>query len=507
MDDLLTANLVPAASLRGHPPDVNPKMPDTAEFLAALAAIVGRKHVLTDPDRIAGYLIDVRRAYHGEALCIVEPAATGEVSAVVKACAARGIPITPIGGNTGLVGGAAVRGTTAADGTAVPGIGLSLRRMNRIREISALDATITVEAGCVLRTIQEAAAEAGLLFPLSLSAEGSCQIGGNIATNAGGTAALRYGVTRQLVLGLEVVLPSGKVLDGLARLRKDNTGYDLKQLFIGSEGTLGIITAAVMRLAPAPRATATAMVAVETVPDALEILRRMHATFGERVTSAEITEADYMDLVVEQMKGTRHPFGHRPTWSLLLEVCDSREGVDLRAPLEETLAGVIGDGFAFDALIAQNEAQAEAFWFLRHGVSDAIRHAGPNMSHDSSVPLERQGDYVRLTRERISRRFPEARTLYVGHLGDGNMHLVVLFAPDRFADRAAYLEVSAELDLIIDDVVVELGGSITAEHGIGLSYRNRLARTTDPEEIALMRGIKAVFDPHNIMNPGKVLPG
>ncbi|MCO6050501.1 FAD-binding oxidoreductase [Mesorhizobium sp. RP14(2022)] len=476
------------------------------DFLSQLATIVGERHVLTASDRIAGYLIDVRKAYEGQALCIVEPADTLEVSAVVALCSDHDVAITPIGGNTGLVGGGAVRSKKVADGNERPGIGLSLRRLDRIREISALDGTITVEAGCVLQKIQEAAAEADLYFPLSLSAEGSCQIGGNIATNAGGTAAVRYGVTRQLVLGLEVVLPSGKVIHGLKRLRKDNAGYDLKQLFIGSEGTLGIITAAVMRVMPAPKATATAMVALDSIPAALEVLRRMHAAFGERVTSAEITERAYMDLVLKQLKAARPAFPETPTWSLLLEVSDSRDGAELKEPLEETLASALEDGIASDVLIAQNEAQAESFWYLRHGVSEAIRHAGPNMSHDSSVPLERQGDYVLRTRERILERFPEATPLYVGHLGDGNMHLVVMFSPDRFIDRAAYSAVSSELDTIIDDVVVELDGSITAEHGIGLSYRSRLARTKAPAEIELMQGIKAVFDPRNIMNPGKLLP-
>ncbi|MBP9046969.1 MAG: FAD-binding oxidoreductase [Tabrizicola sp.] len=478
-------------------------MTQASTLQSRLADIVGEKHVLVEQDRIAGLLIDVRRSYEGQAICIVEPGSTEEVAAIMRLCSELDQPVTPIGGNTGLVGGACVRGRPGPDGQETPGLGLSLRRMNRIREISALEGTITVEAGCVLQTIQEAAKAEGLFFPLSLSAEGSCQIGGNIATNAGGTAALRYGVTRQLVMGLEVVLPSGEVLNGLTPLRKDNTGYDIRQLFIGAEGTLGVITAAVMRVVPAPRSTATAMVAMTSVEDALELLRRMHDTFGERVSSAEITEADYMRLVLERCVGTRLPFAELPVWSLLLEVADSRAGQDLREPLEAVLAQAFEDGLVSDAVIAQNEAQAECFWHLRHGVSEAIRGL-PNMSHDSSVPLLKQSEYARLTRERITARFPEARTLFVGHMGDGNMHLVVLFDPGTFADRAAFLAVSAELDLIIDDVVIELGGSITAEHGIGLSYRKRLVRSADPAELRLMRGIKAAFDPAGIMNPGKL---
>ncbi|WP_158243139.1 FAD-binding oxidoreductase [Acidimangrovimonas sediminis] len=479
-------------------------MLDTTDFLTALAAITGEAHVLTAADRIAGYMIDVRRSYEGQALCVVEPADTAEVSAIMALCNARGVPVTPIGGNTGLVGGAAVRGKTGPDGVEIPGIGLSLRRLNRIRDISVLDETMTVEAGCVLQALQETADAQGMYFPLSLSSEGSCQIGGNIATNAGGTAAIRYGVTRHLVLGLEVVLPSGEVLDGLTRLRKDNTGYDIRQLFIGSEGTLGVITAAVMKIAPAPLSRETALVAVESVDDALVILRHMKAAFGERVTSAEITEADYIRLILREMKDARMPFETVPRWTLLLEVCDGRADADLRGAFEEALAAALEEGHARDAVIAQNAAQAEDFWFLRHAVSDAIRHAGPNMSHDSSVPLEAQQAYVDLTRARIVARFPEALPLYVGHMGDGNMHLVVMFAKDRFADRDAYMEVSAVLDEIIDGVVAELKGSITAEHGIGLSYRGRLAKSAQPVEIALMKGIKAVFDPNGIMNPSKL---
>ena len=474
-------------------------MLDTSHLLTDLSAIVGEAHVLTDPALIGSFLIDVRRNYEGQALCIVEPGSTQEVSAIVTLCAAHGVPITPIGGNTGLCGGAAVRGMGGA-----PGLGLSLRRMNRILDISPLDETITVEAGCILQSIQDAAAAQDMLFPLSLSSEGSCQIGGNIATNAGGSSAIRYGVTRQLVLGLEVVLPSGEITGGLTRLRKDNAGYDLRHLFIGSEGTLGIITGAVLSLVPAPKSRETALVAARSVDDALHILRRMKAAFGERLTSAEITEADYMSLVLEQMSEARLPFDAVPPWSLLLEVCDSAEGAEMMPLLEATLMAVLEDELAQDVLIAQNEAQAENFWYLRHAVSDAIRHAGPNMSHDSSVPLLAQQAYVDLTRARITARIPDARPLYVGHMGDGNMHLVVMFAKDRFADRVAYDAMSAELDEIIDGVVMELEGSITAEHGIGLSYRGRLAKAMAPASLNLMKGLKKLFDPQNIMNPGKL---
>lgn len=473
-------------------------MKDQMSFLASLTAIVGEKGVITSASDMAAYLVDVRRTYEGSALCVVFPASTEEVSRVVKLCAQESVPITPMGGNTGLVGGATAR-------TETPGIILNLSKMNRIRDLSTIDDTITVDAGCVLQDLQQAAADADRFFPLSLSAEGSCQVGGNIATNAGGLTAIRYGVTRNLVLGLEVVLPSGEILSNLSRLRKDNTGYDLRQLFIGSEGTLGIITGAVLKLFPPHRSVVTSMLAVDSVENALAVLAQMRDTFGERVTSFELTGSDYMEVVLRNVKGTRLPFEHKAPWYVLVEICDSAPDVDLSGVLEIELGRAMEKDLVSDAVISQNQTQTNLFWHLRHGVSEGIRYAGPNMSHDSSVPLDKQGQFAEKTSKAIKARFPESEVLFVAHLGDGNMHLVVLFKPDRFADRDEYMAAAGELDIIIDDVVMELQGSITAEHGIGLSYRYRLKRTTDPLELQLMRGIKNVFDPQNIMNPGKVL--
>ncbi|NNU63478.1 FAD-binding oxidoreductase [Ochrobactrum soli] len=473
-------------------------MTDETSFLASLFAIVGEKNVISMASDMAAYLIDVRRTYEGSAMCVVFPASTEEVSRIVKLCAQNGVPITPMGGNTGLVGGATAR-------TETPGIILNLRKMNRIRDLSTLDDTITVDAGCVLQDLQQAAVDADRFFPLSLSAEGSCQIGGNIATNAGGLTAIRYGVTRNLVLGLEVVLPSGEILSNLVKLRKDNTGYDLRQLFIGSEGTLGIITGAVLKLFPPHRSVVTSMLAVESVENALAVLGVMRDAFGERVTSFELTGSDYMDVILRNVEGTRLPFEQKAAWYVLLEICDSAAGVDLSGALETALGDAFENGLVSDAVISQNQAQTNLFWHLRHGVSDGIRYAGPNMSHDSSVPIDKQGPFAEKTKKAIKARFPESEVLFVAHLGDGNMHLVVLFKPDRFANRDEYMAAAGELDIIIDDVVMELQGSITAEHGIGLSYRYRLKRTTDPVELQLMRGIKKVFDPQNIMNPGKIL--
>lgn len=469
---------------------------DSKTLIEFLVDIVGMPHVAVLEEDKSSYLIDIRRRYRGDALCVVSPASTEEVSRVVKLCYDHDVPIAPVGGNTGLVGGACARFDR-------PGILLSLRRMNRLREISTVDDTIAVDAGCVLMDIQAAAQESGRLFPLSLSAEGSCQIGGNISTNAGGMTAVRYGVMRQLVLGLEVVLPDGHVIDGMLHLRKDNTGYDLKHLFIGAEGTLGIITGAVLKLFPAPRQAATAMLAVASVNEALKIFSLLRQRFSERVTSFEIINRSYMELICERMENARAPFDPMPAWHLLVEVTDSDADANLRETFELALADAIEAGHASDAVIAQSEAQTQALWDLRHWVSDSIRFA-PNMSHDSSVPLDEQPAYSARVEERIKARFPAASVLMVGHLGDGNMHVVVLFRPGYFADDDAYLAVSAELDEIIDGVVVELRGSITAEHGIGLSYRKRLAKTKDPHELMLMRHIKQVFDPKSIMNPGKL---
>jgi FAD/FMN-containing dehydrogenase len=473
-------------------------MTDTDSFLGSLSAIVGDRNVISDASDMAAYLIDVRRTYQGNALCVVFPASTQEVSDVVKLCAANQVPITPMGGNTGLVGGAIAR-------TEKPGIILSLRKMNRIRAMSTVDDTITVDAGCVLQDIQQAAIDADRFFPMSLSSEGSCQIGGNIATNAGGLTAVRYGVMRNLVLGLEVVLPSGEIMSNLLKLRKDNTGYDLRQLFIGSEGTLGIITGAVLKLFPPHRSVVTAMLAVDSVDNALALLGIMRDAFGERVTSFELTGSDYMDVILRNVEGTRLPFESKAAWYVLLEICDSAPNVDLATVLETSLADAFEKGLVADAVIAQSQAQTNLFWHLRHAVSDAIRYSGPNMSHDSSVPIDKQGEFSERTGKAIKERFPDCEVLFVAHLGDGNMHLVVLFKPDRFASRDEYMATAGELDLIIDEVVVDLQGSITAEHGIGLSYRTRLQRTTNPLELELMRGVKSVFDPQNIMNPGKIL--
>lgn len=477
-----------------------PMLPDDAApeaVLAELRSIVGSRYVLTDPNDTAGYLSDHRARYHGDALCVVRPGSTDEVARIARACAAVGAAIVPQGGNTGLCGGA-----TPLEPR--PTVVLRLDRMNRIRSISPSEETVTVEAGCILQDIQRQAAEHGLLFPLSLGAEGSCQIGGNISTNAGGIAVLRYGNMRQLVLGLEIVLADGTVLNGLRRLRKDNAGYDWKQLFIGAEGTLGIVTAAVLKLFPAIRSRCIALMQVASVEDALTLFTRARTSFGERISSFEIIGSSYMDFVLRYVTGTVMPFAAKAPWYLLLEVGDSQAGAPLEAAMESYLAEAFEAGLVSDAIIAASLAQEEAIWKLRHGVTGEFKLAGKTMSHDTSVPVAAQPDFVARVEAGILTAYPDANVMMVGHIGDGNIHVVVLFPHVRFATAEAFEDASDAIDVIIDDIAIELGGSITAEHGVGRTYRKRLARTKDPAELALMRQIKSVLDPEDRMNPGKL---
>jgi FAD/FMN-containing dehydrogenase len=466
-------------------------------FLAELKSIVGDRYVVTDPAEVDPFVTDHRERYHGAALAVVKPANTDEVAGIATACARSGVAIVPQGGNTGLCGGA-----TPLSGKS--SIVLRLDRMNRIRTISAAEETITVEAGCILAEIQAAAAREGLLFPLSLGAEGSCQIGGNIATNAGGISVLRYGNTRQLVLGLEVVLPDGTVLDSLRRLRKDNAGYDLKQLFIGAEGTLGIVTAATLKLFPAIRSRSVALMQIASVEDALAIFARARRTFGERISSFEIIGSSYMDFVLRYVQGTVMPFAQKAPWYLLIEAGDSLADTDLGTPMEALLAQAFEDGLVSDATIAASLAQEEAIWKLRHGVTGEFKLAGKTMSHDSSVPVGEQPQFTTRIEQDILAAFPDANVMMVGHIGDGNIHVVVLFPHERFPDTEAYEAASDQIDGIIDNIVVSVGGSITAEHGVGTSYRKRLAASKSGAELALMKEIKRMLDPAGLLNPGKI---
>ncbi|MCB1960798.1 MAG: FAD-binding oxidoreductase [Rhodocyclaceae bacterium] len=471
--------------------------PQYDALLARLAACVGETHVLTQNEAMAPYLVDWRGRYHGAALAVARPASTAEVAALVVACRDAGVGVVPQGGNTGLCGGA----TPLAS---VPSVVVSLARMQAIRQINALDNALTVEAGCTLSAVQAAAAECERLFPLSLASEGSCQIGGNIATNAGGVHVLRYGNMRQLVLGLEVVLPDGQVWDGLRCLNKDNTGYDLKQLFIGSEGTLGIVTAAVLKLHPRPRQRVVAWCAVVDPEAALGVLDRLRAAFGERVSAFELIGRSALEVVLAHIPGARAPLADVPDWSVLLELGDVDPDAPLAEQLEAQMAGYFDAGLIVDAVIASSLAQCDALWSLRENISEAQRLEGFSIKHDISVPVSAIPKFLRRAELALLAAFPGLRIVVFGHVGDGNLHYN-LSCVDR-ADNERLMVDSAALNRIVHDTVAGLGGSISAEHGLGQLKRDEIVRYKSALELDLMRRIKMAIDPGGLMNPGKVLP-
>ena len=466
------------------------------QLIEHLAQVVGSAHVLTDDRDTATYATDWRKRYLGVPLAVVRPGTTAEVAAIVKACAETRTAIVPQGGNTGLCGGA----TPDDSGKQVV---VSLGRMNRIRAIDPLNNTLTVEAGCVLANLQQAADDADRLFPLSLAAEGSCAIGGNLSTNAGGVQVLRYGNTRDLVLGLEVVLPSGEIWDGLRGLRKDNTGYDLKQLFVGAEGTLGIITAAVLKLFPKPRAQATAVAALATPRDALRLLGHVQAHCGDRLTGFELFSAICLDLVRKHFPRVAAPFAASYPQYALIELSDTQSGTGVGELLEATLADAIESGLALDAVVAASIEHAKNLWALRENVSEAQAAEGPNIKHDISIPISRVGDFIETSDARLAKAFPGIRMVTFGHLGDGNLHYNV--AHPEGGDGAAFAARTEDVNRIVHDSVAEFGGSISAEHGLGQYKRDEILRYKSPVEMALMRAVKRAVDPLGIMNPGKLL--
>ena len=467
-------------------------------FLQSLRSVVGAANVLTDEGDLAPYLVDARRRYRGGALCVVRPATTAEVSQVLALCHEVGVAVVPQGGNTGMCGGA----TPRADRNSVV---LALGRMNRVRGIDPLNNTVAVDAGCTLAAVQAEAAAAGRLFPMSLGSEGSCQIGGNIATNAGGTAVLRYGLMRDLVLGIEAVLPDGRVVDAMKALRKDNTGYALKHLFIGSEGTLGIVTGAVLKLFAKPASDAVAMVGLDDIDAALRLLHHVQARAGSRLTNFEVICAGEYDLVMALPKRLHDPLAARHPWVAIVELTDA----DPQAPLEDALATIVHDamerGIVREAVLAASKAQAELIWEIRHSVTEANVNAGLTFSHDTSVPVSRVPDFVRGVERLVAERFPAAKPVFVGHVGDGNIHAVVVLPREAASATADVDALAAAVNATIDEVALSLDGSISAEHGIGRSNRARLRAYLDPADFALMQGIKSLFDPRGLMNPG-VLP-
>ncbi|MFO1058019.1 MAG: FAD-binding oxidoreductase [Dongiaceae bacterium] len=463
--------------------------PDPA-LLDRLREAAGPGGVIDDPDRLAQRLTDWRGTYHGHAAIALQPAGAAEVAAIVRLCAAAGVAIVPQGGNTNMVGSA----TPPASGEAVL---LSLARLDRIRAVDPLDNTMTVEAGCILQAAQQAAAEADRLFPLSLGAEGSCQIGGNLSTNAGGIAVLRYGNARELVLGLEVVLPDGTLWDGLRTLRKDNTGYDLKQLFIGAEGTLGIITAAVLKLFPRPRQRATALAAVAGVPQALALLSRCRAASADAVTSFELMPRAGIELALAHVPGTADPLpGYRDY--LLIELSSPAEA-PLGPVLEQALAAALEDGLVLDATIAASQEQARRLWQIREGIVEGLRRAGPTAKHDVAVAVSAVPRFLERALALCAQMLPGGRPVPFGHLGDGNIHFNVSLPPGTAPEAAARLTDA------VHALVADMGGSFSAEHGIGQLRRAEMQRHKSPVELALMRRLKAALDPQGIMNPGKIL--
>ncbi|KAF0110558.1 MAG: FAD linked oxidase-like protein [Rhodospirillaceae bacterium] len=461
-----------------------------------IAQMVGPNGMITDPAGMGPYLREERGLYQGRAAAVVRPATTDEVAAVVVLCAKAGVPLVPQGGNTGLVGG----GIPWEHGGEIV---LSTRRLNRVRAIDPLNYTMTVEAGCVLAEVQAAAAAAGRLFPLSLAAEGSCCIGGTLATNAGGLNVLHYGTARDLTLGLEVVLPDGRVWNGLRALAKDNTGYALKHLFIGAEGTLGIITAAVLKLFPQPHDVQTALCALPRVENVLTLLSQVRAASGDAVTAFELMARPGLAFCLRHLPGVTDPFACAWPWYVLMDLSTSNPEAALPAVCESLLETALTEGVIGDAVIARGHRQAAALWRIREGIPEAQKHEGGSIKHDISVPVSRVPEFLNRATTAVEEALPGVRVCAFGHVGDGNIHFN-LSQPPAMA-REAFLAEWPRLNQVVHDIVRTMGGSISAEHGIGRLKRTELVRCKDPVEMDLMRRIKQALDPHTLMNPGKVV--
>jgi FAD/FMN-containing dehydrogenase len=472
---------------------MHPMSDPHSDLLDTLSARLSDRQVLRDAAAMEGYLVEERKLYRGAAMAVVRPGSTEEVAFVVGECAKAGVAIVPQGGNTGLVGG----------GVPHRGIVLSLERLDRIREIDAFNATITVEAGCILKSVQDEAEKADCLFPLSLASEGSCRIGGNIATNAGGVNVLRYGNTRDLVLGLEVVLADGRIWNGLKGLRKDNMGYDLKNLFIGSEGTLGIITAAVLKLFPKPKTRAVAFVGCASPHAALDLFERLRRRAGDQLTAFEFMPRFALQIVLRHAAGAVPPLTGEHESYALIELSSPDPEIDLRGRLETTLQEALEAGVVEDAVIAGSEAQGHALWFLRESLAHVQRLEGGSIKHDVAVPVSRVADFIVAASQACEEALPGVRVCAFGHFGDGNIHFN-LSQPVPM-EKAAFLAQWERFNRIVHDIVDGMNGSISAEHGIGLIKRDELVRYKDPVALDLMRTLKRTLDPHSILNPGKVL--
>ena len=472
---------------------VQPSAPPLSpELVARFRAIVGDKYAVTDPADIAPYLTEERDLFHGRSPLVLRPGSTAEVAAICRLASEHRIALVPQGGNTGLVGG-----QTPHHGEVV----ISMRRMDKIRDVDIASNTMTCEAGVVLQIAQQKASEVGRLFPLSLGAEGSCTIGGNLSTNAGGTTALAYGVAREMALGLEVVLADGRILNGLSKLKKDNTGYDLRNLFIGAEGTLGIITAATLKLFPKPRAVETAFVGLKSPSEALKLLAISQNEAAGSLTSFELLSDISVDFSVRHGIDIRDPLASKHPWYVLMELSSSRD--DASAALESILTQGFDDGIVDDAVIAASLSQRQAFWKLRDEMSAAQKPEGGSIKHDISVPVAAVPDFIAEANAAVVKLIPGARPVPFGHLGDGNIHYNV--SQPVGTNAADFLGRWHEVNAVVFAIVLRMGGSISAEHGIGVLKRDELPEVKDKVAIELMRSIKALLDPLGIMNPGKVL--
>lgn len=468
------------------------------DVIRELQEIVGPAGCLRDPQDVLPFLKEWRGLYRGAADLVVMPSSTEEASAVLRLCFRHGIGVVPQGGNTGLVGGSVARSTVDD-----PQVILSARRLSAIRELDPDNYTITAEAGCVLASLQAAAAEADRFFPLSLASEGSCQLGGNLSTNAGGTNVLRYGTARDLVLGLEVVLADGRVFDGLRALRKDNTGYDLKQLFIGAEGTLGFITAATCKLYPRPRGLATALVSVPGPDAAIALHSRARLGLGDELIAFELMSRRALDFVLEYRPAARKPLAQSADWYLLMEIATARDQAAAEEELDAFLGECLEAGLIQDGVAARSGAQREEFWALRHDISDAQKVGGASIKNDISVPVSRVGDFLREAESLVSALVPGIRVVAFGHVGDGNIHFNLSQPPGMPAED--FLARWEQLSREVNSVAARLGGSFSAEHGIGLLKAPELKRLRGGVELDLMRTLKQALDPAGIMNPGKIL--
>ncbi|MEA3152253.1 MAG: hypothetical protein QOD56_3192 [Gammaproteobacteria bacterium] len=470
--------------------------PPSPGTLDALKAAVGTGSWFDSPEDLAPYVVDFRRLYRGTTPLVLEPRTVDEVSRILAICDRDEIAVVPYGGNTGYCGGA-----TPDDSGAQ--LVLSMRRLNRVRMVDAANYSMIIEAGCTLAAAQAAAQGADRLFPLSLGSEGTAQIGGNLSTNAGGTAVLRYGMMRELVLGLEVVLADGRIMSALKSLRKDNTGYDVKSLFIGAEGTLGVITAASLKLFPLPADSATALVGIDSPQHGLDLLARLRTAGGDQVSTFELMPRRAVELTVKHIPGVANPLSQGSNWYLLIELTSSNPNQNLASVLTEALHRAAADGMVQDAMIAASIAQSQAMWKLRESVPEAQRHHGASLKHDVSVPVSSVPKLIEEGSALVGRWVPEGEVLSYGHLGDGNLHFNVAQRPGT--DKTAFLGRGKQLETAMFDLVGSLGGSISAEHGIGRLKTEEFARRADPVELALMHDLKRTLDPKGILNPGKVL--